>query len=374
MKKYFIMICFIIVVVILTACKDKENIGTTDNVTPTQPPGVTVPVKEQNDGENKEESNEQLTIQDYFPFRENTEYVYEGENSEYASYRVYVDFIDKEKQRIQTRKNNGGTETVSVLELKDGKLSEILKVHECYYRDNLLEEEEVEDTSEILLMEPLKEGTRWELSDGRKRYISGTNVNIETAYGTFKALEVTTEGEEDLTKDYYALNIGLVKTIFDGYDIVISSSLSEVNKSTTYIRTIDIYYPDNENDEIHPEELTLSFKTNDITSEVLLKEIKKNAEVKNYQPLMSTNTKINSMYLGKDNIVHVDFSAELVTEMNAGSGFEQMILQCITNTLGEYYDVEEVYITVEENPYESGHILMKEGETFKVENEELAQE
>jgi hypothetical protein len=52
--------------------------------------------------------------------------------------------------------------------------------------------------------------------------------------------------------------------------------------------------------------------------------------------------------------------------MNAGSGYEAMILQCITNTLGNYYNTDQVYITIEGKPYESGHIVMKKGETFKV--------
>ena len=52
--------------------------------------------------------------------------------------------------------------------------------------------------------------------------------------------------------------------------------------------------------------------------------------------------------------------------MNAGSGYESMILQCITNTLGIYYGVTKVYLTVEDKPYSSGHIIMKKGQAFIV--------
>jgi hypothetical protein len=65
-------------------------------------------------------------------------------------------------------------------------------------------------------------------------------------------------------------------------------------------------------------------------------------------------------------MVYVDFTKELVSEMNAGAGFESMILQCITNTLGRYYGVTKVYLTVEGSPYSSGHIIMKKGEPFIV--------
>jgi len=52
--------------------------------------------------------------------------------------------------------------------------------------------------------------------------------------------------------------------------------------------------------------------------------------------------------------------------MNAGSSYESLILQSITNTIGTYYGVDKVYITVEDKPYVSGHIEMKKGEFFTV--------
>lgn len=65
-------------------------------------------------------------------------------------------------------------------------------------------------------------------------------------------------------------------------------------------------------------------------------------------------------------MVYLDFSKELVSEMNAGSAYETMILQCITNTIGIYYGVHKVYITIEGKSYESGHIAKKKGEFFTV--------
>ncbi|HWQ42407.1 MAG TPA: GerMN domain-containing protein, partial [Desulfosporosinus sp.] len=70
--------------------------------------------------------------------------------------------------------------------------------------------------------------------------------------------------------------------------------------------------------------------------------------------------------LNKDNSVYIDFSKELLSEMNAGSGYESLILQSITNTIGTYYGVDKVSITIEGNPYVSGHVAMKKGELFTV--------
>ena len=44
--------------------------------------------------------------------------------------------------------------------------------------------------------------------------------------------------------------------------------------------------------------------------------------------------------------------------MNAGAGGENLILQSIVNTFGNYYG-EKVYLTVDNKPYESGHIVLE---------------
>ena len=47
--------------------------------------------------------------------------------------------------------------------------------------------------------------------------------------------------------------------------------------------------------------------------------------------------------------------------MNAGSGYEVMILQKLGNTFAKYYNANGIILTIEGEPYESGHILMREG-------------
>ncbi len=57
--------------------------------------------------------------------------------------------------------------------------------------------------------------------------------------------------------------------------------------------------------------------------------------------------------------------------MNAGSSLETEILKSIVNTLGKFYDVEKVYITIEGAPYESGHFGIKPGESFQVDDSNI---
>lgn len=363
MKKIIMIISILLMLTILSACnrsnQNKENIS--NNTSPS--PGPTTSLSGQKDAE--EEPENVLRIDDYFPLVGDTEYVYTGEGNEFASYYRVTDFLDQEKKRIQTRSNNGGTETVRVLEIKDGKLSVIEMINECYYRENIMMNATVDNQAEVLLMEPLVEGTEWTLPDGRRRLITSTQTNIDTPYGNYKAIEVTTEDEDGVSKDYYAYQVGLVKSVFASEDLEVFSSLSKINTNVPYTQTIDIYYP-NVDENIYVEQLELAFHTGDDTKAVLQEALSKKANNDTNLAIASINTKINSLYLGDDNIVYVDFSPELISDMNVGAGYEALILQCIVNTLGQYYGVQDVSITVEGKKYESGHILMKEGETLRV--------
>jgi hypothetical protein len=367
------MLNLIVVFVLLTACKKTntdqvEDNNITSSPQPTVAPEVTVTEVPDLEDPTNEEPEDLKTTKDYYPFKADTRYIYEGEGNEYASYRVYTDYFNN--NRIQTRTDNGGTELVKVLEIKEGKLVEIFTKGEAYYRENLLDS--VNANADILLMEPIEIGTSWMLNDNSKRYISNIDKEVITPAGTFQTIEVTTEYEESKQFDYYAKGVGLVKTVFSSEGMEVTSTLSSVEENTSLLQTILFYYPNVDKDVIYKQYKEINFKTNDITSEKLMDGMKEITEEK-YEPLISTNTKINSLYLNTDNVVYVDFSGELINEMSAGARYEEMILQSITNILGTYYGVEQVMITVEGKPYESGHIYMKEGETFKV-NLEMVQD
>ncbi len=342
MKKVFFVISLVLTLVLLNGCANKNE----------KPP-----IEDPKPPNNKQS----LTIPDYYAYKENTNYVYQGEGNEYASYHVFVDYI--EGPRVQTRTNSGGTEMVRVLENKEGELNLILARGESYYRENLIQSSS--NSSEILLKEPLEIGTSWVLSDGRKRSITNLDVEITTPLNTYKTLEVTTESKDSKIQDYYAPNIGLVKSVFTSEGTVVSSSLSKLEENVPLTQTVKFFYPNVNVDKLYYVNKTLSFKTNDLTKTVIekaFKELPKGDISKVFGP----NVKIKSLYLNKDNMVYVDFSKELVSEMNAGSSYETLILQSITNTLGNYYGVDKVYITVEGSPYSSGHYMMKKGEYFTV--------
>ncbi|MEL1135727.1 GerMN domain-containing protein [Desulfitobacterium sp. THU1] len=299
----------------------------------------------------------------YLAYQENTRYVYEGQGNEYASYDIYVDYSTGD--RVQLRTNNGGTEMVRVLVLDAGQIVQQLAQGETYYREDLTKSPKLNKNGEVLLKEPLTKGTTWTLADNRKRTITNVDAALSTPSGNYKVVEVTTEGNDSKVIDYYAPNVGLVKTVFKGTDgFEVTSTLSKLEKNTPLVQNVRAYYPNIDDGKIHTTSLQLSFKTNDITKQVFEGEFKKQAA--NHGKLIGENVKIKSLYLNQDGRVYVDFTKNLVTEMNAGAGYEGMILQSIVNTLGDYYGVSEVNLTIEGEPYASGHVEMKKGEFFKV--------
>lgn len=371
MKKIYLIMSIVVTLLLFIGCQ-KANTEQDPTPTPEAIPSTTPVItdtpsdvtNEEPDDVNDNDQDGIYTIEDYYTIEPDTEYVYEGSGMEYASYNIFLDYYDESTKRYQTRTDNGGTVSGKVIEIKDGKLSLLHSVAEFYYRDNLLDINPA-NTSEILLMEPLVKGTEWTLPDKSKRYISEVNIKIKTELGSYEALEITTEYEDSITKDYYAPGLGFIKSIFtteDDYQV--TSTLKAMNK-TPLIEEISLFYP-NKDEKIYLYREPITFHSNDITRLVLEKTIKDRVVKNEELPLMGINTVIKSMYLGKDMIVYIDFSKEFIDEMNAGAGYEGLILQSITNTIGNYYVVDEVYITVEGKPYESGHILLKKGETLKV--------
>lgn len=376
MKKFNTAVIFLIALILFSGCKNVKQEKNTDEISISPVPTNTVtqaitPIVDETVSEETEDiaetvSEERVTISDYYPFLENVKYVYDGEGNEYASYTVFTDYIAG--NRVQYRINNGGSETIKVLENMNGTLIVHLFRGETYFRENYVDKTDGND--EILLKEPLVRGTEWTLPDNRRRYISNTGVEITTPYGTFETIEVTTE--EDSTKDklidYYAKDIGLIKSIYSTKEFDISSELRKIEKNTPYTQSMIFYYPNTDGTGMVEVEKRISFQTNDISR---LKIQETYAELANNKlvSVLSAEAKINSLYLNNDNIVYVDFSNEFVTAI--GSGYEELKLQCVTNTIGYYYGVEQVYITIEGKPYESGHISMKKDETFKVNYEKV---
>jgi hypothetical protein len=301
-------------------------------------------------------------IADFFPALENTKYIYEGAGNEFAGYDAYIDYASGDK--VQQRIENGGTVMARVYEIKDGKLTLKLSKGEVYYRDNLLDRKG--DTEEVMLMEPLAKGTSWTLKDGSKRTITGTNTVIATPMGSYPCIEVTTENSDGSTSaQYYAKDVGLVKNVFSSGGEEVTSTLKSIEKDAARTQMIRLYFPDVKSGRIYYEEREVTFYTNDFTGKVF-EAACRNAIKEGTGKTLSGEMLIKGLTLGDDGTVRADFSASLTAETDAVPDYEVLILQCIADTLGYYFNSDRVILTVEGKPYQSKQVNMTEGQAIPV--------
>lgn len=301
-----------------------------------------------------------IGIADIFPLEENIFWDYAGTGNEFVPMQVYVEFV--RGNRVQLRMVNAGTTSAVLYELKDGELKKLTQIGEAYVREDLTTQ--IFENGEILLKEPLVVGTSWKISEGT-RSITAIGKRVTTPSGTYNAVEVTTEEATTTTRHYYAKGIGLIKMTVSG-EYAITQELLRYAPSVPLNEKILFYYPRMTDTDIliFYQEKTIPLYTNMNMKDVLMTHFQTPIQ-EGLAPLMSAAAKINILAQDRETgIVHVDFSPELITEMNAGAGLEASILQCIVNSLCKLYNADKVLLTIDDKPYESGHIAYKIGETI----------
>lgn len=356
MKKIAKAIAILLTFALLAGCADGGDTTTTattpHSTLPATTPATTTPPTP--------------TLEDYFPLTPNVHRVYEGEGNEYAGYETHVDYV--RDGVIQFRRNNGGTEMVGVYVFEDDAVKWVFVRPETYYRYDFIGPRNYD---EILLKEPLEVGNSWTLPDGHTRTITDLAAPVTTPYGTFEALEVTTAFENAEEKSWYAPGVGLVMTEYRAAEegFTVSSRLKTV-ETVPLTQNIRVFFPISAEDRLVYRDVPITFETNeDLTTRLpeLLESIPEDSGL----PVKAPDTPIfRGLALDADaGTVTIDLSRDFLTWINAGSSLEAQILQSITNTLGVYYDVDRVIITLDGKPYESGHFSMDEGQAFVVNTE-----
>lgn len=300
---------------------------------------------------------------DYYPFLENTMLSYAGQGNEYASQDVYFEFI--RGNRAQIKVMNPGTNILRVLEFNDGILSEIYHEGEFYYIEDLLDIKAKKQ--DIILKEPIEVGNTWASQDGYEKTITSLDAQIDTPYDSFEALEVTTDfGDHRIQRDYFVKGIGFVGRVYKDGDMEVKTLLDDI-RQRSMSQEILVFYPLKDNSmEVGFVRDSLDFTTNADIEKILESKLKSPPDERLGLSLPPSAI-INSTHLDKSSwVAKVDFNESFIRDLNVGSSYEAAVVTSIVNTIGKFYDTEEVYISMDGRPYESGHITIQEGETFKV--------
>ncbi|MCC5889721.1 MAG: GerMN domain-containing protein [Alkalibacterium sp.] len=334
---------------------------------------------EEIDEDDEDDEDDYAVSQDldlWFPRLEDTLLEYDGEGMEYASFTRYPQFAyDSTLQMVES---TAGTDVITVYEYTDDEVREIFVRPETYFRDDFMNTglDSMQDEHDIILQLPIEIGHSWESPTGTVSEITNVDFEYETPFGTFDAIEVTRTHDDSQTVFIYAEDIGLVERVFTTSDDESEVISTLASRSKEQPEEIDLtVFPLDENAEgLLAVPVTVELYTNDAIRYELAEVLRGKSGGSDAPPLLTDNVSINFMYLGNDDIAYVDFSTDLVDDMNVGAGIESLLLQGLVNTIGGYYSVEEVYLTVDNEPYASGHIEREEGETWSVNHDSVSWE
>ncbi len=118
----------------------------------------------------------------------------------------------------------------------------------------------------------------------------------------------------------------------------------------------NIYVSDIDSDSI----VNKKVKVNEISSESILEELKN-------EDVVTSNTSVKSFSTfedQEDNVVGVLNLSKEFYNFNLGSSFESMMLNSVAKTYIENFNLDKFKILVDDEEYESGHILIDKDEYF----------
>lgn len=310
---------------------------------------------------NTKSDSPSFTLDNILPNKVDLRLTYKGgfENGGEIS---YVEFINGNK--VQIRTVNGGTSMVTVYEKKQDGIYIVFQQGEVYEVKSFINAQS--NTNRVFIKAPIKVGTTWNVENGATAKITAVNHKIKTGAGTLDTIVITSESDGNINTKYISKNLGMVKNSFKTGNDEFITELVEIKENAPITTSVRIYYYDAKNDKILYKDFTKKGEGTTIINSTIMNELTKSPK-SGINAALPNGVKIKSIKTvsGKDEVI-VDLPQSFVKNMNAGSGVEANILQCIVNTVGYNYKVNSVIITLDGKPYESGHISMKAGESFKV--------
>lgn len=312
--------------------------------------------------ESDDESEAVHELEQWVPKTPNVERIYAGEGSEFAEFTTYPQFIHEDT--VQIKYQNPGITTYSIYEYREDRIVETFTHHGGLMRDDFANTAKTSDSEgeEIILKAPIEVGTQWEDREGQTVEITATDLDLDTPEGIVKGIEVTTttidqDGYEGKIHRYYGKDIGLVKEVTElgpDTDMIVTSTLTEYNTDTVEKIPFTLYALDYKTlDQAVEIEMEFELKTNNPIRLALTDKLKEELD-NEATNLLPDKAMINYMYLDDDRIVHVDFSEELATNMQAGASGESEILQRIVDTIANLYHAEAVNLSLDGGAYDKG--------------------
>jgi len=311
------------------------------------------------------------TALDYFPFAENQYCEYDGDGHALANMQTFTGYVNGQRMQRRNSVNDEFPAQTEIFEYKNQTITCIRADVSTYY---------IEDTTYLgaamdlpILREPIELGNEWSTRDGGKFTITAVNKRVTVPYGTFNAIEVTSEFPgARIEKNYYAPGVGLIETrysIDNGPWII--SRLSKITKNHSLEIPVPALYVDPSDNGVYMQEVSLTLKTNADVSKEVEKILKSRSPDDAYGPLISKGSMNFITVMRADNTSQsyaiIDFNPE-VYEINDSEEAESSWLYAVGCTIGMIYGVEYATIYVDGLPF-SGRFIQLSPDDFIIVND-----
>lgn len=152
----------------------------------------------------------------YFPNKKMTKIF--KKDSENEGFTHIVDKIKDSK--IQIKQVDLLTRVVMVYDVSDDfvKLIYTKEVGTEEFKEDYIDEL-IPNREDIILMSPIEVGTNWSDGDGGIYEIIKTNAIVNIPAGTFETVIVKYTNKDFTVKEYYAMNVGLVKIVVNNFSV-----------------------------------------------------------------------------------------------------------------------------------------------------------
>lgn len=259
---------------------------------------------------------------------------------------------------------------LQVWEVKEDSVVQTIAAQEQWFRQNLLtrnadQYENLLDEPIVYLKDPIAVGNTWTSGTLTMEIVDVVPKTAE--HGARVVVDQRIEGGDGgrvytLEENRWAIR----HEDYTAEDVAISELQRHETKPVDY--PVYLYYPgtaDTFADNYIRMVVWEPFPVNSITREVLAKVYKDNTPSDGLAVLKPEDT-INSLYLNEDGQVYVDLSKSFAS-MNAGASGETQILKSMAFTAASLMNgTDGVILTLDDQPYEGGHVALQAGETLPV--------
>lgn len=296
-----------------------------------------------------------VNLEAYFPIIKDTIWTFEDESV------CWIDFINEDVFQIRIKNDEEYLAKVYIQE--ESAIYEVATIEDATIKQDYTNFRQYKHP---ILKLPLEKGNTWKVEEGTIAEITQTDMKVEVPSGQVNGIEVTIKSGSSIQKLYYGENIGLVKVINKDNATRKIIELEKYEQNTPLKQQVEVYLGDSYSGKLIRKDQDLSVLTNEEPKHFLTDVLKRVSD-EQYILAIPKNAIIENIYVDQDTKkLYLDMSKEYY-EMNYTPRQEQMAIESLVSTVGAYYGVNRVVLTVGGEPYRSENIEYKVGESIPLE-------